>query len=161
MNSVCLITMTSTITSEWTRRLLNSCWRGWGCILLSRHLRKPKPPEQKLAITLRYLASSEEFKSLKFHFRVHSRTIAQFIHTVSRAVLSHVVEEQRPFLWIRKMKHRWDTNFLPYLKISIEVAPPTWISLVRVQIYQGLLWHFSDVAGFNIFQIKWVWFEKY
>ena len=46
-------------------------------------LRKPIPAEQKLAITLCYMATGEDSESLMFHFRVHSTTISQSVPYVS------------------------------------------------------------------------------
>ena len=43
------------------------------------NMRKPVPPEAKLAITLRFLTAGETFESLQLHYRIHATTIAQFI----------------------------------------------------------------------------------
>ena len=55
------------------------------------HLQKHINPKEKLAITLRYLATGESFDSLMYQFRVHRSTISQFI----RSVCDHI---ERPVL---------------------------------------------------------------
>ena len=42
-------------------------------------MRKPISPEEKLAVTLRFLATGESFESLSFLFRIHHSTIAEFL----------------------------------------------------------------------------------
>ena len=45
-------------------------------------MRKPIPPEKKLAITIRFLATGEAFESLMYQYRVHQSTISKFIPEV-------------------------------------------------------------------------------
>ena len=49
-------------------------------------MRKPISAEEKLAVTLRYLATGESFHSLKYQYRIHHSTIAQFIVPVCSAI---------------------------------------------------------------------------
>lgn len=67
--------------------------------------RKPIAPELKLAITLRYLATGEDFESLMFHFRVHSSTIAQFIPTVCYHIYQVLRDEYMKF---PKTEYEWN-----------------------------------------------------
>ena len=41
-------------------------------------LREPIPAEEKLAITLRFLATGESYGELQFHYRIHATTISRF-----------------------------------------------------------------------------------
>ena len=49
-------------------------------------MRTPITAEEKLAITLRFLATGESLNSLKYQFRVHETTIGQFIVPVCEAI---------------------------------------------------------------------------
>ena len=49
-------------------------------------MRSPISAEEKLAITLRYLATGESLNSLKYQFRVHKTTIGKFIICVCEAI---------------------------------------------------------------------------
>ena len=49
-------------------------------------MRSPISAEEKLAITLRYLATGESLNSLKCQFRVHETTIRKFITPVCEAI---------------------------------------------------------------------------
>ena len=49
-------------------------------------LRKPISAEQKLAVTIRFLATGESFQSLMYQFRVHETTISKFIPEVCQAI---------------------------------------------------------------------------
>ena len=50
------------------------------------YMRKPIPAEERLAITLRFLATGESYESLMFQFRVHRTTIAKIIREVCKAI---------------------------------------------------------------------------
>ena len=50
------------------------------------HLREPITTEEKLAVTLRYLATGESFNSLMYQYRIHRSTISQFIPDVCKAI---------------------------------------------------------------------------
>ena len=61
------------------------------------HMRKPIAPEQKLAITLRYLATGEEFESLVYQYRIHSTTIAAFVPHVCQVIYTALQNEYMCF----------------------------------------------------------------
>ena len=48
--------------------------------------RTPIPAEERLAITLRYLATGETYESLMYQFRIHRTTISQIIQEVCSAI---------------------------------------------------------------------------
>ena len=48
--------------------------------------RSPISPEEKLAVTLRFLSTGESFESLMFQFKIHKTTISQFIPRVCEAI---------------------------------------------------------------------------
>lgn len=49
-------------------------------------MRMPIRAEEKIAVTLRYLATGETFESLSYQFRIHRSTISQFIPVVCKAI---------------------------------------------------------------------------
>ena len=49
-------------------------------------MRTPISAEEKLAVTLRYLATGESLESLMYQFRIHATTIRLFIEPVCRAI---------------------------------------------------------------------------
>ena len=55
--------------------------------------RKPLDPALKLAITLRFLATGDSYKSLMYNFRVASNTICNFIKPVCEAIIDEYMEE--------------------------------------------------------------------
>ena len=52
------------------------------------HLRQAISAEEKLAVTLRYLATRETFSSLMYQYRIHKSTISQFVPEVCKAIYS-------------------------------------------------------------------------
>ena len=56
-------------------------------------LRKALDPGLKLAITLRYLATGDSYKSLMYGFRVASNTICVFVREVCEAIIAEYAEE--------------------------------------------------------------------
>ena len=50
------------------------------------HLRDPIPPEIKLAITIRFLATGNSYQDLSTYFRVHKSTIGRFVPEVCDAI---------------------------------------------------------------------------
>ena len=44
--------------------------------------RTPAPAEERLAITLQYLATGETYESLMYQYRIHSTTISQIIQCI-------------------------------------------------------------------------------
>ena len=63
-------------------------------------------PEEKLAITLRYLATGETFQSLMYQFRVHRATIAKFIPEVRKAIYNCLKDE---YLKVPSSVEEWET----------------------------------------------------
>jgi len=51
--------------------------------------RKPLSPGLKLAITLRYLATGDSYKSLAYGFRVAPNTIVSIVPEVCQAICDH------------------------------------------------------------------------
>ena len=49
-------------------------------------MRSPTSVEEKLAVTLRYLATGESLNSLKYQFCIHETTIGKFIVPVCEAI---------------------------------------------------------------------------
>ena len=56
-------------------------------------MRKPLSVEEKLAVTLRFLATGESYESLQYQFRIHRTTIALFIPFVCRKIYECLKEE--------------------------------------------------------------------
>ncbi len=57
------------------------------------HLRKPISPEEKLAVTLRFLATGESYNSLQYQFRIHETTISKFIPKVCDGIYNALKDE--------------------------------------------------------------------
>ena len=53
---------------------------------MSTVMRKALPVEEKLAVTLRFLATGESYESLQYQFRIHRTTIALFVPVVCRQI---------------------------------------------------------------------------
>ncbi|XP_057308742.1 uncharacterized protein LOC130647044 [Hydractinia symbiolongicarpus] len=68
------------------------------------HLRKPLEPELKLTITLRFLATGENFTSLHHHYSVGISTIATFIPQVCQALYDTLKDD---FLKFPENKDDW------------------------------------------------------
>ena len=51
-------------------------------------LRLPIAPDEKLAVTLRFLATGEFYESLQYQFRIHRTTIGRFVPLVCKAIYS-------------------------------------------------------------------------
>ena len=47
---------------------------------------KQTTPEEKLAVTLRFLATGESYQRLMYQFRMSDKTISPFIPTVAKAI---------------------------------------------------------------------------
>eukprot|EP00112_Aurelia_sp_Birch-Aquarium-sp1_P012758 Seg2686.12 transcript_id=Seg2686.12/GoldUCD/mRNA.D3Y31 product="putative nuclease HARBI1" protein_id=Seg2686.12/GoldUCD/D3Y31 len=52
----------------------------------STNMRQPITAEEKLAVTLRFLATGESYQSLKYQFRIHNTTISLFVPKVCKAI---------------------------------------------------------------------------
>ena len=70
----------------------------------STFFRLPLPPGLKIALTLRYLASGESYKSLEYGFRVAHNTISSIIPEVSDAIFS---EYQGELLTCPRTSDQW------------------------------------------------------
>lgn len=57
------------------------------------HLRRPISAEEKLAVTLRFLATGESYESLMYQFRIHQSTISLFVPKVCHAIYEVLKEE--------------------------------------------------------------------
>ena len=64
------------------------------------------PPSERLAVTLRYLATGESFTSLHFQFRMGKSTIAQMIPEVCNAIFTCLKDE---FLKTPTTTNQWKT----------------------------------------------------
>ena len=67
-------------------------------------MRIPISPEEKLAITLRYMATGESFDSLMYQFRIHRTTIGQFILPVCTAIYEALKDD---YLKLPSTKNEW------------------------------------------------------
>ena len=85
-------------------------------------LRKRIPPEQKPAVTLRYLATGETFESLMYQFRTYISTIAQFIPHVCSVIYKSLKEEY----------------------LTLPSCEEDWLTLVENTDYR---WQFPNVWG--------------
>ena len=56
-------------------------------------LEKPISAEEKLAVTLRYLATGESMDSLMHQYRIHKVTVSRFIVSVCQAILEILKDE--------------------------------------------------------------------
>ena len=68
------------------------------------HLREPISAEEKLAVTLRYLATGESYQSLMYQFRIHRSTISVFIPKVCDAIYNALQEE---YFSLPSSKEQW------------------------------------------------------
>ena len=67
-------------------------------------MRKPLSVEEKLAVTLRFLATGESYESLQYQFRIHHTTIALFIPFICRQIYECLKEE---YLKLPSTKDEW------------------------------------------------------
>lgn len=63
------------------------------CRLVKRSQRAPLSPEERLAITLRYLATGNSFRSLAFNFRVGVSTLHNVVADTTKAICSVLCPE--------------------------------------------------------------------
>ena len=59
-------------------------------------MRNALEPALRLAITLRYLATGDSYKSLMYSFRVAHNTISRIVPETCEAVIQHSKEEMMP-----------------------------------------------------------------
>ena len=69
-------------------------------------MRTPISPEEKLAVTLRFLATGESYESLMYQFRIHRTTIAAFIPEVCFKIYTLLKDK---YLSIPCSKEEWKT----------------------------------------------------
>ncbi|XP_071115879.1 uncharacterized protein [Haliotis cracherodii] len=67
-------------------------------------MRDAIPPGEKLAITLRYLATGDSYKSLEYLYRIPSNTICGFIHHVCQAIYDSLKDDYLKVLLIFLLK---------------------------------------------------------
>ena len=67
-------------------------------------MRLPISAEEKLAITLRFLATGESYESLIYQFRVHRRTIGKFVPEVCKVIFNCLKSE---YLRMPSSKEEW------------------------------------------------------
>ena len=68
------------------------------------NMRKPITPEEKIAITLRFLGTVEPFHSFMYQFWVHRVTIGKFVPVVCKAVY-HCLNDE--YLKIPSTTEEW------------------------------------------------------
>ena len=73
-------------------------------------MRKSITPEEKLAITLRFLANGGSYKSLMYQYRVSDSTISKFVPVVCDVISKGFIDE---FVRFPSTENDW-------LKIAIE-----------------------------------------
>ena len=56
-------------------------------------MRRPIRPEEKLAVTLRYLATGESFASLQYQFRISKSAISRFVPVVCMEIYNSLFDE--------------------------------------------------------------------
>ena len=66
--------------------------------------RLPISPEEKLAITLRFLAIGETYKSLMYQYRVSEVSISRFVPEVCQVIIESFMEE---FMSLPDSKEKW------------------------------------------------------
>ena len=69
-------------------------------------MHRPISPEEKIAITLRFLATGETFHSLIYQFRVHRVSMGKFVPEVCKAIY-HCVKDG--YLKIFSTTEEWDS----------------------------------------------------
>ncbi|KAK4291754.1 hypothetical protein Pmani_035441 [Petrolisthes manimaculis] len=68
------------------------------------HLREAIPPEQRLSVTLRYLATGESRRSLGFQYRISHNLISKIIPEVSSAIFTSLKQN---YLKLPTTKEEW------------------------------------------------------
>ena len=66
--------------------------------------RLPISPEEKLAITLRFLATGETYKSLIYQYRVSEVSISRFVRGVCQVIIESLMEE---YMSLPDSKEKW------------------------------------------------------
>ena len=84
------------------------------------HLRLTISPEEKVALTLRFLATGESYQSLMYQHRVCGKAISKFIPEVADAIFNVLKDE---YLKFPQSKQEW-------FEISREISTTNGNSLV-------------------------------
>ena len=71
-------------------------------------------PDERLAVTLRYLATGETYHSLEYSFRISRQTISSIVSETSRALYKVSSSWNRWFIYIKASK----STYLTYILIS-------------------------------------------
>ena len=66
--------------------------------------RLPISPEEKLAITLQFLATGETYKSLIYQYRVNEVSISRFVPEVCQVIIESFLEE---YMSLPDSKEKW------------------------------------------------------
>ena len=61
-------------------------------ILKKNAVRAPIPPDERLAIALRFLASGESRTSLNYYFKIEIATLCRIIEEVCEAIWKHTLK---------------------------------------------------------------------
>ena len=77
-------------------------------------MREPIPPGERLAVTLRFLATGESFASLQYQFRISSSALSVMIPEVCEAIYNVLQED---YLKCPKSAEEW-RGFHSYFKID-------------------------------------------
>ena len=80
-------------------------------------MRVPISPEEQLAVTLRFMATGESYRSLMYQYRIRDASISKIIPRVSDAIISTLMEECLPFPqrvedWDKTEGFRTDYKFI-------------------------------------------------
>ena len=70
-------------------------------------MRKPITPKERLALTLRFLATGETFRSLEFQFRISRKAISYIVDKVVDAIYRQMGQEH---LSTPASKERWQNH---------------------------------------------------
>ena len=68
-------------------------------------MRKPISAEEKLAVTLRFLATGQDYESLSFLFRISASAIKQFVPAICHYIY-HVLKSH--YLKLSSKQHEWE-----------------------------------------------------
>ena len=60
---------------------------------MDTHLRKALEPGLKIAVTLRYMATGNDYRDLEYSFRVPHNTISLFVPKVAQAIVDEFSNE--------------------------------------------------------------------
>ena len=67
-------------------------------------MRMPIPVDEKLTVTLRYLATDDSFESLMYQFHMHRKTVSLFVLKVCKVIYETLKEE---YLNVSNTKEHW------------------------------------------------------